>query len=105
MAVHQANTEPLPGYRLLEPLGKGGFGAVWKCEAPGGLIKAIKFVEGDRDGVAGQVAPADVEWQAVQHVKAIRHPFLISLDRVALHDGVLSIALERAAKTLPALPD
>jgi eukaryotic-like serine/threonine-protein kinase len=38
--------EPISGYVLVEPLGRGGFGEVWKCEAPGGLHKAIKFVAG-----------------------------------------------------------
>ena len=42
MAVRIENhAEPLPGYRLVERLGGGGFGEVWKCIAPGGLHKAI----------------------------------------------------------------
>jgi hypothetical protein len=36
--------EPLPGYRLLQWLGGGGFGDVWKAEAPGGVQVALKFV-------------------------------------------------------------
>src|ERR1700686_1424754 len=52
MAVRiESQAEPLPGYRLIERLGGGGFGEVWKCEAPGGLHKAIKFVYGEREAV------------------------------------------------------
>src|SRR6267154_1718128 len=47
----EPHSEPIPGYRLIERLGGGGFGEVWKCEAPGGLFKAIKFVYGDMDSV------------------------------------------------------
>src|SRR5437764_1379118 len=46
--LHCPGAQPLRGYRLIEPLGKGGFGEVWKCAAPGGRHKAIKLVP--RDG-------------------------------------------------------
>jgi serine/threonine protein kinase len=92
--------EPIPGYRLLEPLGRGGFGEVWKCEAPGGLYKAIKFVAGERGLVHGDTVPAVEELKAIQHIKSLRHPFLLSMERVELIDGELVIVMELADKSL-----
>jgi hypothetical protein len=78
--------EPIPGYVLVEPLGRGGFGEVWKCVAPGGIEKAIKFVAGSDpdDGLAGDGAQLSQEFEAFQQVKAIRHPYLLCLERVEL---------------------
>ena len=43
----EPEAEPIPGYKLIDRIGGGGFGEVWKAEAPGGLLKAIKIVYGD----------------------------------------------------------
>ena len=96
----QPGWEPFPGYRLLAPLGSGGFGEVWKCEAPGGLLKAIKFVRGGFNALDVGEAPAQEELRAIQLVKGIRHPFLLSMERVEEVDGQLVIVLELADKNL-----
>ncbi len=97
--ARQPNTEPIPGYRLLAPLGQGGFGEVWKCEAPGGLLKAIKFVPGALHDLDVN-APAEEELRAIQRVKTIRHPFILSMERVERVGSELVIVLELADHNL-----
>src|SRR6478672_8995805 len=96
----QSQAEPIPGYRLLERLGIGGFGEVWKCEAPGGLVKAIKFVHGSLLSSDGGAVHAEQELKAMSRVKTVHHPYILSLERYDIIDGQLIIVMELADRTL-----
>src|SRR3984957_15642694 len=92
--------EPIPGYRLIERLGRGGYGEVWKAEAPGGVFKAIKFVYGDLDSAGDDNKAAEQELKALNRVKTIRHPYILSLERFDIIEGQLMIVMELADRNL-----
>ena len=96
----ETQAEPIPGYRLMERLGGGGFGEVWKAEAPGGLHKAIKFVYGDLGSANEDDQRAEQELKALNRVKTVRHPYILSLERVDIIDGQLIIVMELADRNL-----
>jgi serine/threonine protein kinase len=101
MAVRiESLAEPIPGYRLIERLGGGGFGEVWKAEAPGGLFKAIKFVYGELDAAGGESERAEQELKAIKRVQTVRHPYILSLERYDIIDGQLIIVMELADRNL-----
>lgn len=98
--LREPETEAIPGYRLVEPIGTGGFGEVWKCVAPGGIHKAIKFVYGNLNSLDGDDVRAEQEQKALQRVKNIFHPFVCQIDRIDVVNGELVIVMELAEKTL-----
>jgi serine/threonine protein kinase len=98
--AHRPNDEPIPGYRLLERIGQGSFGEVWKCSAPGGLVKAIKFVGGGDESLHSNPESAAQELQALERVKSLRHPFLLSIERLEVHNNTLILVTELADRSL-----
>ena len=79
------------GYRLVQRIGAGGYGEVWRADAPGGLSKAVKLVFGFHDE-----ARASRELKALNRIKDLRHPFLLSLERIEVIDAQLVVVTELA---------
>lgn len=87
--------QDLLGYRLKARIGAGGYGEVWSAEAPGGIMKAVKIVFGYHDERRAQN-----ELRSLDRIKALRHPFLLNLERIDVVDGQLVIITELADKSL-----
>lgn len=91
------NSEPQPpaieiaGYTLESRLGVGGYGEVWKAIGPGGLPKAIKILFGQMDG-----PQADAELKSLERMRDLRHPFLLSVERIEVVNGRLVVVTELA---------
>ena len=87
--------QPIDGYVLEEVIGRGGFGEVWRADAPGGIKKAVKFVFGDHDEHR-----AERELKSLERIKGVQHPFLLALERFEIVDGQLVIVTELADGSL-----
>ncbi|TWU21902.1 protein kinase domain-containing protein [Bythopirellula polymerisocia] len=83
------------GYSIIDRLGAGGYGEVWKAIAPGGVEKAIKVVFGHCDE-----GMAERELKSLERIKSVRHPFVLSVERFEIVNHRLVIVTELADMSL-----
>ena len=95
--MSEADRQPptIPGYTLTTRLGAGGYGEVWLAHAPGGLNKAVKIIYGSFND-----RRAELELRSLHRIKSVRHPFLLSLERIEIVDNRLAIVTELADSSL-----
>ncbi len=83
------------GYRLIECIGDGTFGEVWRVEAPGGFPAAIKIIRRTLDSEESQR-----ELRALEVIKRLSHPHLLKTQAAwALQDRLI-ILMDLADCTL-----
>ena len=97
------DAEPVAGYRLIAPMGRGVHGETWKCLAADGSSKVIKFVGGAT--LSGTPIHIPDECPTLQHLKGIDHPFLLRLFGVEVEHDELAIIMEPADKSLADILD
>ena len=105
-AAKAANTEPIPGYRLIDAAGQRRLRRSLDVRGARRTSSRPSSSSAAKATTSIRTTPgAEQELRALQHIKALRHPFLLSMDRVEFVDGELVIVMELADRSLHDLLD
>jgi hypothetical protein len=83
------------GYQLLERIGRGEYGEVYRALAPGGVPVAIKRIFRSLDDEASQR-----ELKALDKIRELRHPYLLQTQSFQAFEDRLLIVMELADGSL-----
>src|SRR3954469_2361552 len=81
----------VPGYEIVRDIAHGGSGRVYEVRAPGGIAKAAKVVVLDADNPL-----TEREIEGLRLMRSVRHPYLVSIDRVDVDDDHITLIMELA---------
>ena len=90
----RAGATPVPGYVLVDFLGEGAAGQVWKATGPGGVRAALKFVR-----LSERISEAEL--RALELIKNIDdHPNVMGVRGIWEIEGYLVVAMSLGDRTL-----
>jgi serine/threonine protein kinase len=88
------------GYTILQRIGHGGFGQVWRALAEGGVEVAIKIIMRVPDANPTHPDLADREVQALELIINQRHIYLLTHHAIHRHEDEIAIVMDLADGTL-----
>src|SRR4051794_7000725 len=91
--LYHDGDRPIPGHLLLQFLGEGGFGEVWKAQNPHKIEVALKIVR-----IQGKQGLREV--LAIRQLRNIRHPNLIPIFGFWLKDQEGNVLENAAAESM-----
>ena len=93
-ADRSSGQKPIPGYRLIEFLGRSRSGEVWRCESPDGRKRRLRLLP-DLPNQDAQRAR-----QALERICALSHPALAAANLLETESGRLILASDDFEQTV-----